>query len=328
MLWEKELFISISRNFGPSFWFVGGIPIPCLLGGGGEALPNRMIYTFHMGLFMLMCGFFSHHALSMPFWPFLKKKALQLLVPTVAFVGLNLLSTWVVAGSCPIGFIRNEAVGGMWFLRTLFLCYLFVWMVLRLPGVLWLKIIGSIALALLMPHGYYLQFNYMLIFFWTGYMVKGCYGELKKHCFLAFLVSFVIFLVVPWQRPEALTYNVLFHHPLQLSMQLLGGFSGSILSISLMMLICKHFPGKWKDRLAVVGHYTLAIYGLQGVLLQYIVENIFSISASVCPIGLQQYVIAPAIGAVTVAVCYVAAKLMDGNRVTALLFLGKAKGNL
>lgn len=152
-----------------------------MLSVGEAALPCRMLYTFHMGLFMLMCGYFSHHALTMPFGPFVKKKALQLLVPTVVYVGLNLLSTWVVTGNCPTGFIRDEAIGGMWFLRTLFACYLFAWLVLRLPGTLWLKIIGSIVFALLFPHGYYLQFNYMIIFFWLGYVMKGHDGWLQAH---------------------------------------------------------------------------------------------------------------------------------------------------
>ena len=51
-----------------------------MLSVGEGALVCRMLLTFHMALFMLMCGYFSHHALSMPFGPFVKKKALQLLV--------------------------------------------------------------------------------------------------------------------------------------------------------------------------------------------------------------------------------------------------------
>lgn len=156
-----------------------------------------MLYTFHMALFMLMCGYFSHHALSMPFGPFVKKKALQLLVPTVVYVGLNLLSTWVVTGSCPLGFIRNEAVGGMWFLRTLFACYVYVWLVLRLPGAVWLKGVLSIVAALFFPHGYYLQFNYMLIFFWLGYVMKGHEQILQKNLGVVFVVSLMAYLNVP-----------------------------------------------------------------------------------------------------------------------------------
>lgn len=63
-----------------------------MLSVGEQAVACRMLYTFHMGLFMLICGFFSHHALSMPFGPFIKKKAIQLLVPTVVYVS-SLVST-------------------------------------------------------------------------------------------------------------------------------------------------------------------------------------------------------------------------------------------
>ena len=297
-----------------------------MLSVGYQAQIFEMLYTFHMALFM--CGYFSHHALSMPFGPFVKKKALQLLVPTVVYVGLNLLSTWVVTGNCPTGFIRDEAIGGMWFLRTLFACYFFAWLVLRLPGTLWLKIIGSIVFALLFPHGYYLQFNYMLIFFWLGYLMKGHDGWLQAHTGGALVVSLLIFLLVPWHDPAVLTYDVLFHDPLQLPVQFIGGLAGSIMSITLMMLICRVLSYNWKGRLADVGRYTLAIYGLQGVLLQNVVERIWSIDESVCSADVQQYVVAPVVGVITVIVCYLLARLFTRNRITAQLFLGISGGPL
>ena len=294
-----------------------------MLSVGYQAQVFGILYTFHMALFMLMCGYFSHHALSMPFGPFVKKKALQLLVPTVVYVCLNLLATWAVTGDCSLGYIRDEAIGGMWFLRTLFACYFFAWLVLRLPGTLWLKIIGSIVFALFFPHGYYLQFNYMLIFFWLGYVMKGHDNWLQAHVGGALVASLIVFLLVPWHGPAVLTYDVLLHDPLQLPVQFVGGLAGSMLSITLMMLICRVISGRWKDRLAQVGRYTLAIYGLQGVLLQNVVEKIWSIDDTVCSPDVQQYVLAPVIGALTVLVCFCFAKAMERNKITSLLFLGK-----
>ena len=83
-----------------------------------------------------------------------------------------------------------------------------------------------------------------------------------------------------------------------------GGLPGSILSITLMMLISKVLSSCWKDRLSDVGRYTLAIYGLQGVLLQNVVERIWSIDESICSSDVQQYVVAPVVGVITVIVCY------------------------
>lgn len=179
----------------------------------------------------------------------------------------NLLVTRLVTGSCPMWFIYRESIGGMWFLRTLFTCYLYAWLFLRLYGALWLKIIGSIVLALFFPHGYYLQFNYMIIFFWLGFVMKRYDSLLKTHRGGAFVISIVVFILVPWHGPAVLTYDVLLNHPLQLPIQFLGGLAGSILTITFMMLICRISTGRWIEKLADGGRYTLAIYGLHDVLL-------------------------------------------------------------
>lgn len=139
----------------------------------------------------------------------------------------------------------------------------------------------------------------------------------------ALVVSLIVFLLVPWHGPAVLTYDVLLHDPLQLPLQFVGGLAGSILSITLMMLISRVLSGRWKGRLAKVGRYTLAIYGLQGVLLENVVEKIWSIDETLCSLDVQQYVLAPVIGALTVFVCFCFAKAMENNKIAALLFLGK-----
>lgn len=137
------------------------------------------------------------------------------------------------------------------------------------------------------------------------------------------MVSLIVFLLVPWHGPAVLTYDVLFHEPLQLPVQFIGGLAGSILSITLMMLICRVLSSSWKDRMADVGRYTLAIYGLQGVLLQNVAERIWRIDENVCSPDVQQYVVAPVIGVLTVVVCYGVAKLVERNKVTARVMMGK-----
>ena len=75
--------------------------------------------------------------------------------------------------------------------------------------------------------------------------------------------------------------------------------------------------------MADVGRYTLAIYGLQGVLLQNVAERIWRIDENVCSPDVQQYVVAPVIGVLTVVVCYGVAKLVERNKVTARVMMGK-----
>ena len=54
---------------------------------------NRWIYSFHMPLFMLLCGYFSLNSFQKTFLVFLKQKTIQLLVPTVS---ITLLTIWGV----------------------------------------------------------------------------------------------------------------------------------------------------------------------------------------------------------------------------------------
>ena len=144
----------------------------------------------------------------------------------------------------------------------------------------------------------------------------------------ALVASLIVFLLVPWQKPVVLTYDVLLHDPLQLPVQFIGGLTGSIMSITLMMLTCRVLSYNWRGRLADVGRFTLAIYGLQGVLLQNVAERIWSIDESVCSADVQQYVVAPVVGVITVIVCYLLARLFTRTRITAQLFLGISGGPL
>lgn len=71
----------------------------------GDIMQSRLcpvICSFHMSLFMTMCGFFSHGSLLLPFKNIVIKKSKQLLVPSV--VGSLLLAAIAYAngggGTC------------------------------------------------------------------------------------------------------------------------------------------------------------------------------------------------------------------------------------
>lgn len=87
----------------------------------GDIMQSRLcpvIYSFHMSLFMTMCGFFSHGSLLLPFKNIVIKKSKQLLVPSV--VGSLLLAAIAYANG---GGDMRELYGGVWFLKCLFACY-------------------------------------------------------------------------------------------------------------------------------------------------------------------------------------------------------------
>lgn len=125
-----------------------------------------------MPLFMLIGGFFSSKSLRMNnIFEFLKKKARQLMIPSISFLSFTCL-LYLIWGIWNSGqSYINEAIGGMWFLRSLFYCYVIVYFTLKTGLPDWVSCIVSCLLLAIIPHGYYLQTNYMLLFFWTGFFL-------------------------------------------------------------------------------------------------------------------------------------------------------------
>lgn len=130
------------------------------------------ISSFNMPLFMLLCGFFSVSSFLLPPKAFLIKKGKALLLPVFSFTFLSCMVylIWDVPNFDAV--CRSEAIGGMWFLRTLFFCYIIVYAIkrTRLPDLL-CCIISCVTLMAI-PKGGFLQTNYLLLFFWTGYFLS------------------------------------------------------------------------------------------------------------------------------------------------------------
>ena len=175
------------------------------------------IYSFHMPLFMMLCGYFSLKSYDKALVPFLKQKTIQLLLPTVTISILTIIVCFLIDVPDIAIVARSEAIGGMWFLRTLFFCFVYIYLFKRLGWQDYFTAIGSIVLALILPHGYFLQFNWMLIFFWLGYFLK-CYREFYvKYQALITMFSLLVFIFLcVHEVPKVLTYHILFFSPWQL----------------------------------------------------------------------------------------------------------------
>ncbi|ETD21587.1 MULTISPECIES: acyltransferase family protein [Prevotellaceae] len=149
---------------------------------GNESYFRSVIYSFHMPLFMLICGYFSISSFSKDFKSFLKQKAKQLLLPALSGIILSLCLIFIFARErFSLNIVVTELYGGLWFLKTLFICYLIVYIFkhINLPD--WIACLSSIVLFLILPHGGALQVNFLLIMFWTGYFANKCKWG-KRNC--------------------------------------------------------------------------------------------------------------------------------------------------
>lgn len=297
--------------------------VPMLVTMSHASVLHDWIYSFHMPLFMLLSGYFSLHSFSRPFPQFISRKAVQLLLPavTVPFMTVVLMSLhtdnyFILA--------RNEMIGGLWFLKTLFLCYLYVWIIKRLPlSDAWLCLI-SVIFACLVPHGYFLQFNWLLIFFWTGYFLNKYSGFINRYRLWITLVSTVYFIFFAIHRQsEVLTYSVLFTTPFHLPLQFLTSLSGSLAVTGIIYYLCKYFrSGILIKKFAVIGRYTLGIYVMQTIIIERLGLQFLHIDLTSLPFWLSDGFIIPLLGILGLLLSYLSVRILSKIRIINLFFFG------
>ena len=285
---------------------------------------NNWIYSFHMPLFMLLCGYFSLRAYKNTFFVFLQQKTIQLLIPVISITLLTIIVCYLMGVSNLLIIVKSELVGGMWFLRTLFFCYVYTYVVRTIVKNNFLACIGSILLALLLPHGYFLQFNWMLIFFWSGFFLRLFSLQYERFRFVVTAVSLLVFLMCNHEAPQLLTYEVLFRYPPQLLLQYITGLSGSLSLIGCTYYVCKWIRNDSMivNFLAKVGTYTLGIYGLQAIVLQRLMVNYIHISNIFFVYKVLDFIIVPCIGFISMILCYFLIQILKRNKILNILLFG------
>ena len=86
----------------------------------------QFIYSFHMPLFMVVSGYFMEKAFAMSPLYFLKRRSIQLLLPTLTFSILFILFHNIIytrfTHKDSINFFAYLSGCWMWFLKYLFIC--------------------------------------------------------------------------------------------------------------------------------------------------------------------------------------------------------------
>lgn len=281
------------------------------------------ISSFHMQLFMLLSGFFSTHALQQPCRIFVTRKALQLLVPAFTIPFLKVLLCAMFDGQISLDMMRSEIVGGLWFLKVLFLCYLYVWLFKRLPlddGCLCLL---SVVVACLLPHGYFLQFNFMVIFFWTGYFLHKYRERIERFRLPLMILSVLFFLFFGRHLyPELLTYSVLFEHPNVVVWQYFTALSASMSVYWGGYYLVKAINCQIWQMVARIGANTLGIYAIQTILLEVLLKHYVHIGVVSVPEWIIELVVIPLLGIITTWLTYLIVMWLRRYGWARMLFLG------
>ncbi len=163
---QRLVFMDLAKTFAIVCVCIGHVYAMTSL--RNDSVLNRCICSFHMPLFMLLCGFFSGSSLSLNVSVFLKKKAMALLLPALSFTLLSCVAISCFGGANVAARYVSEAIGGMWFLRTVFFCYVIAYAAKQTTLPDWICCLVSCSFVMIVPHGWYLQTNFLLLFFLDG----------------------------------------------------------------------------------------------------------------------------------------------------------------
>lgn len=287
----------------------------------GPSVLNAWIYSFHMPLFMMLSGFFASHALCQPFKPFVKRKFLQLIVPALAIPAIHVAICLIMGENGIAGIARNEIIGGLWFLKSLFIIYIIAWLFKRLPlndG--WVALLSIVFLALV-PRGNFLQVNWLTIFFWTGYFLKKYYHlYAKKQTAITIAAAIFFIFLGRHSRFETINLTTLTSHPESLLWQFLTALTGSFTVIGGGYLLSSYsgFCGK----LSRIGTATLGIYAMQTIILEVLAAHFIHLNLAALPFWFGDFIITPLLGIIATLVSYALVVFLKRYRWTRILFLG------
>lgn len=288
------------------------------------------IYSFHMPLFMTVCGFFSESVRGVDFKSFLLKKGRQLLLPAFAL--------WVPIGICVfiksgIGNVLVSFEISFWFLKCAFLCFVLYYLVLRIVRPLWAQCVLTLAIGLfVIPY----SVDRMIPFFILGVILREYYHMIKRYPGSVTLITGIVFLFLLINFDTEIFASMRFscvrmaftngedwsHRLGCFLMAVITGIMGSIFFISLFEYLSEFITaGSVGKRVASWGSETLGIYLLQTLFIELLPKYIGHIEGM--DFVLFHFVVAPLYSALVLVVSIVIIRQMERSRWLSFLVLGR-----
>lgn len=291
----------------------------------------QFIYSFHMPLFMVVSGYFMEKAFAMSPLYFLKRRSIQLLLPTLTFSILFILFHNIIytrfTDKDSINFFAYLSGGWMWFLKYLFICAVIAYaskkifrndiLAASLPTIL-LIILTRTTIFRLLP------------FLWLGYFLHKYNDRLFRRPLVPLIGSliFFIFFLIFWKGDYDAAYRIIFFKDaVRFDMQnfiitliRLGvGAAGSIFFIALFKILLERIKGgKLLQLCSETGRNTLGIYCIQIYLLEFGLEHIaFRFNFPGAVVAQLVYAI------IVLILCDALVRLVNKNKWTALFMLGR-----
>ena len=311
-----------------------------------EAFDNPVfinIYSFHMPLFMMISGFFARKSLEnkRPS-DILRNKFVELIVPCASIGGVLLLIHSVkilfvdaVETTSFSTIFDTVIVKDLWFLKSLFCCFLLATLAFSNKKHLALKVCFTILISFFLN---FYMIKRMYLFFILGIVMSYNFEVIKRYAKLICTLSFVIFtlLLSGYDKVIYLTQigdvkDALMSTNVSIITQAIGayfyniitGLTGCTTFITLFFLLDNKFSYKNKivTSTAKIGQFTLGIYIMQYIILERNLPRFIQPDDSTF-LSLN-FIFIPFLAAIILTACYWITRLITRNRIMTFLLLGK-----
>jgi len=243
-----------------------------------ENVVFRVIYSFHMPMFMFLSGLVAYYSFEMPVYPYLKKKFMALAVPFLAWFALAYFATGTYHTIALKSYIWRMLLSpdyGLWFLWVLFLNFCFLVVTVRME-----KGLGLLAYPMMILFVLWTPFGFLglglakvhFVYFTIGYLVMKYKEQLKEYFVWAQMLAMLAFpiLVSQWHRTRGFSFlpgmmGWFASHRIPFVASLLAYAFPILLALSGIMVsyILVHYIIKnslFYSSLCKLGNYTLDIY--------------------------------------------------------------------
>ena len=256
----------------------------------------RLIYTFHMPLFMGISGYFFGKSVCKTggvysyFQKKLKKRILGLVIPMLSFGFISYVVQlfWGMSES-PLSILQHAH--SIWFLGDLVI-YTFVVLAVSLLcnqkfAHDWKYLLAGVFLTCIPQVGYGFRGPFFYLYYIAGYCIAMYLTTSKiislskygKAGIIVFLLSYVLYSNLPWpfEHFQANWHSFSFIRIFTvISLKIILGFIGSYIALYLLYQMCTKLQSTCFFRKASrMGAYTLDIYLIQMILVERILGPVY-----------------------------------------------------
>lgn len=289
----------------------------------------RWIYSFHMPLFMIVSGYFSGKSMQLPFGKFAVKKLKQIALPGFVWPWVFALIGFIfLSGSFHISKSITRYIP-YWFLWALLICNFLAYIGNKFKYGIWVTLLVS----QLIPFA-------NVIYMYPAYMAGQAIGNHKEWFAMRitpiFIISAAVYLVAvifwgkdDWhlfeQTKEVIASSGYLKagtfYVEKILYKLLVNLSGSVMFFSMFMAMECLWNNAFARFLGFMGKYTLIVYIMQSYILEVQLPKYLNLDY-ISP-TMFNFVATPAIALVVLLFSVVVAALVDKNKYTRLLLLGR-----